>query len=387
MFLNRPGFEAGPGCALHLHAMNTGRALQRDQAHRVLAAAAARRRPRRGGRRLGHRRCSPSSAATAGARAARSSRGGARRRPRRSPATSPSTESMEAELREMLGDAVYDEIVKYMRRPARRPARRPSPHPAEVQVSLGRTRIRWRSRDGDGRRRDGARRSSPISTASSASSRRSASPLDDDDWLTPTPGAGLGRPRHDRAPRRHRRDGDRHARPAARLDQRFVSRARVGRGRHATGACCGAGGCAGADVLAWWERTSAAERERCSRELDPDARVPWGIGMRTPSFVTARLMETWAHGLDVRAALGARRGRHRPARAHRLARDPGAPLRLLVRGPEPPATPLRVELTLPSGAQWTHGPADARRPHHRAGRRVLPGVRASPRASPTRTAW
>ena len=24
MFLNRPDFEAGPGCALHLHAMNTG---------------------------------------------------------------------------------------------------------------------------------------------------------------------------------------------------------------------------------------------------------------------------------------------------------------------------------------------------------------------------
>src|SRR6476660_6719207 len=25
VFLNRPGFEAGPGCALHLHAMNTGK--------------------------------------------------------------------------------------------------------------------------------------------------------------------------------------------------------------------------------------------------------------------------------------------------------------------------------------------------------------------------
>ena len=72
---------------------------------------------------------------------------------------------------------------------------------------------------------------------------------------------------------------------------------------------------------------------RCCAASPPDARVPWGIGMRTPSFVTARLMETWAHGLDVRAALGRAGRRHRPARARRLARDPGAPLRLLGRRP------------------------------------------------------
>ena len=64
------------------------------------------------------------------------------------------------------------------------------------------------------------------------------------------------------------------------------------------------------------------------RALDPDVRVPWGIGMRPPSFVTARLMETWAHGLDVHAALGVEPRRHRPARARRVARDPRAPLRL-----------------------------------------------------------
>src|SRR5207245_1018126 len=59
----------------------------------------------------------------------------------------------------------------------------------------------------------------------------------------------------------------------------------------------------GTAVLAWWEATSGAEHAMFEA-LDPDTRVPWGIGMRTPSFVTARLMETWAHGLDVCAALG-----------------------------------------------------------------------------------
>ena len=51
VFLNRTDFEAGPGCALHLHAMNTGKHFARDQAHGLLAAAAAHVRPRRRGRR------------------------------------------------------------------------------------------------------------------------------------------------------------------------------------------------------------------------------------------------------------------------------------------------------------------------------------------------
>ena len=49
--------------------------------------------------------------------------------------------SMETELRLMVGDDVYDEIVKYC--DARLEAGPPAlPHPAQVKVSLGRTRIR-----------------------------------------------------------------------------------------------------------------------------------------------------------------------------------------------------------------------------------------------------
>ena len=91
--------------------------------------------------------------------------------------------------------------------------------------------------------------------------------------------------------------------------------------------------------------------------LDPNVRVPWGIGMRPPSFVTARLMETWAHGLDVCAALGVE-----PDDTDRLAHVAWLATRALpyaytVAGREPPAEPLRVELTLPSGAPWTMGPS------------------------------
>lgn len=114
----------------------------------------------------------------------------------------------------------------------------------------------------------------------------------------------------------------------------------------------------GAQVLAWWESTTAAEHEMF-RALDPNVRVPWGIGMRPPSLVTARLMETWAHGLDVVAALGLE-----PTDTDRLAHVAWLATRALpyaytVAGREPPAEPIRVELTLPSGAEWTMGPLAA----------------------------
>ena len=114
----------------------------------------------------------------------------------------------------------------------------------------------------------------------------------------------------------------------------------------------------GAAVLAWWTRAQIAERD-VLRSLDPQMRVPWGLGMRPPSFVTARLMEAWAHSLDVHAALALE-----PVDTDRLRHVAWIGVRALpyacsVAGVEPPEGPLRVELTLPSGAQWGFGAADA----------------------------
>jgi uncharacterized protein (TIGR03084 family) len=115
---------------------------------------------------------------------------------------------------------------------------------------------------------------------------------------------------------------------------------------------------AGAAVLLWWEQASATERAVLA-DLAPDARVAWGIGMRAPSFVTARLMETWAHGLDVRAALEVT-----AVDTDRLAHIAWLATRALpyaysVAAEEPPAAPLFVDLELPSGAHWTMGPDNA----------------------------
>src|SRR5262245_42759348 len=114
----------------------------------------------------------------------------------------------------------------------------------------------------------------------------------------------------------------------------------------------------GADVLAWWTQSSARLRDML-RALEPDQRVPWGIGMGPPAFVTARLMEAWAHSLDVAAALDVA-----AVDSDRLAHVAWIATRALpyaysVAGRPAPSVPIRVELTLPSGAVWTTGPEDA----------------------------
>jgi len=115
----------------------------------------------------------------------------------------------------------------------------------------------------------------------------------------------------------------------------------------------------GREVLAWWEDSSARERDVLAG-LDAAMRVPWGIGMRPPSLVTARLMETWAHGLDVREALGlpvvdSDRLRHVAWLGYRAL-----PYAFSFARRERPPGELRVEVTSPSGDEtWEYGPADA----------------------------
>jgi uncharacterized protein (TIGR03084 family) len=110
----------------------------------------------------------------------------------------------------------------------------------------------------------------------------------------------------------------------------------------------------GEEVLAWWERAAEIERQLLT-DVDPNTRVPWGIGMKATSLIAARLMETWAHGLDIAAAL--RLDVHDTDRLAHVAwlATRALPYAYTVAGREPPAGELRVELTLPSGAAWTYG--------------------------------
>lgn len=61
------------------------------------------------------------------------------------------------------------------------------------------------------------------------------------------------------------------------------------------------------DLLAWFD-TSRAALVAAFADIDPATRLPWfGPPMSAVSSLTARLMETWAHGQDVVDALGATR--------------------------------------------------------------------------------
>ncbi len=114
-----------------------------------------------------------------------------------------------------------------------------------------------------------------------------------------------------------------------------------------------------AQVLDWF-RTARAAMVATLLELDPSARVPWyGPPMSVASSLTARIMETWAHGQDVADALGATRATTPALRqvAHLGVRTLG--FSFTTRGLEPPTAPVFVSLRAPDGTPWTWGDPDA----------------------------
>jgi uncharacterized protein (TIGR03084 family) len=94
--------------------------------------------------------------------------------------------------------------------------------------------------------------------------------------------------------------------------------------------------------------------------LDPSVRVPWyGLEMSAASSLTARIMETWAHGQDVADALGATRPptpalRHVAFLGVRAFANSFRARRLVV-----PEVEVRVDLQGPAGGTWSWGPDDA----------------------------
>ncbi len=114
-----------------------------------------------------------------------------------------------------------------------------------------------------------------------------------------------------------------------------------------------------ADLFDWF-RTARAALVTAYRVADPRRRVPWyGPDMSPASSVTARLMETWAHGQDVVDALGIERPPTDRLRhiAHLAVR--ALPYSYSVNELPQPSKPIRVELCAPSGGEWTWGPPDA----------------------------
>jgi uncharacterized protein (TIGR03084 family) len=114
-----------------------------------------------------------------------------------------------------------------------------------------------------------------------------------------------------------------------------------------------------ADLLADWRDTRGRLHDALLEVAD-GRKLPWfGPPMSATSMATARLMETWAHGLDVADALGVTRpatGRLR-AIAHIGVRT--RDYAYFVNNLTPPTEPFLVELRGPGGDTWSWGPSDA----------------------------
>lgn len=111
-------------------------------------------------------------------------------------------------------------------------------------------------------------------------------------------------------------------------------------------------------LTAW--RANRARLADAAETLENDTRVVWyGPSMGAKSFLTARLMECWAHGQDaVDAAELQRSSTDRIAHIVRLG--------VITRGwsyinrkLEPPMSDVYVGLTSPTGTTWVFGDADA----------------------------
>ena len=112
------------------------------------------------------------------------------------------------------------------------------------------------------------------------------------------------------------------------------------------------------DRLERW-REGRSELAEAAATLGERDRVQWyGPSMGAKSFLTARLMEAWAHGTDVCDAVGAHR---EPTRRLRHIAQLGYITRAWTyvnRGQPAPEADVRVELAAPSGETWTWGDAD-----------------------------
>lgn len=110
-----------------------------------------------------------------------------------------------------------------------------------------------------------------------------------------------------------------------------------------------------AEVLGWWRRVRQ-EMVESFTALDPSIRIPWfGPPMSPASFISARLMETWAHGEDVVDAVGARREPTDRLRHIAFLGARARPFSYVTNGRRPPDGDVQVDLVLPSGAPWTFG--------------------------------
>lgn len=110
------------------------------------------------------------------------------------------------------------------------------------------------------------------------------------------------------------------------------------------------------DVIEWWRGGRAKVVEPLSF-MDAEHRIEWIAGsMSARTFATMSLMETWAHGLDIYAAMKAEI--EDTARLRHVCFLGWKTLPYAFKAADEDYSPVRVEVMGPAYAKWVFGPAD-----------------------------
>lgn len=110
------------------------------------------------------------------------------------------------------------------------------------------------------------------------------------------------------------------------------------------------------DVIEWWRGGRAKVVEPLSH-MGADSRIEWIEGdMSARTFATFRLMETWAHGLDIYATLGL--DVEDTSRIRHVCWLGWKTLPHAFKEAGEDYEPVRIEVIGPGYAKWVYGPAE-----------------------------
>lgn len=109
-----------------------------------------------------------------------------------------------------------------------------------------------------------------------------------------------------------------------------------------------------------WFLGARAELLQVFTGVDPGRRLPWyGPSMSPASSITARLMETWAHGQDVAQAVGWEYPQTARLKHIAFLGFKTIDFSFRAHGLDPPGHPISIDLEAPDGSRWTLGDLDA----------------------------
>lgn len=114
-----------------------------------------------------------------------------------------------------------------------------------------------------------------------------------------------------------------------------------------------------AELLERW-RAGRAKLRDALLATPEGVKLPWfATRMSARSMATGRIMETWAHGLDVAEALGQQREPTARLRHVAFLGVHAMKYSFAAHGRATPTAPVRVELVAPDQTIWGYGPEDA----------------------------